>query len=466
MAKKKKSEFVDVFGGDLDKVFNEIVENAEAYFGEGGIYLAKDSERRIVGLTLPSLAAKYLFQSTIFTLSRMTQLVGEQASFKSTFLYEIMRWHRAYGGRTVLLEAETKDSPEIRAAIMNYDEQAVIHRPCADMESWQEGMVYFIDKFQRAFLGTSSNPGPGRVAPICIGVDSLMGKACRETQKKVQKSGHAERGYALEANLISIFMKCMPQTIADWPFSIIGVNHRKPAVTPQGLPTGKVAGGMSLKFQETYELRLTKVKSFEKANYSGSTVQIRTDKNSLGPDRKKIDVDIIFWNDYDQERGLRQHALWDWYGASIKLLYSFKKQAGLFNRIMEICDIREGKKPGTAWSKSLGVPSDDPQPIREVGKLLEGRSDILSSLYPILGIRERMPFSPGIDYLDQMKQSSDISRIREATLENVNLLEDPRQVGVSYFSSDVENAEAEIDNEETPTDNASDDDSFDPDVDL
>jgi hypothetical protein len=179
-------------------------------------------------------------------------------------------------------------------------------------------------------------------------------------------------------------------------------------------------------------------------------VQLRTDKNSLGPDKKKLDVDIIFWNDYDPNNGLRQHAIWDWYGASIKMLFSMKKQAGLFSALMDICDVHEGRKAGTVWSNVLGVPSSDPQSPREVGQLLENRPELLVQLYPLLGVRERLPFEPGKDYLERMDEATDISKIREATLSNVNLLEDSRKVGVSYFNPQGADASEE------------DEDSFDP----
>lgn len=415
----------------VDALLDEIIGVAVKHYGEDGVYFCKESEDRIVGLPLPSLAARYLFQSTVWPLSRMAQLVGQQGCGKSTMMYEIMRWHRKYGGRNVLLEAETKDTPEMRQAILNYDDKACMMCPCDSLEDWQGRMTFFVEQFQRLFVGTKTDPGPGRIAPICIGVDSLMGKAARETIKNITKDGHASRGYAIEANLISMFMKSMPQTIADWPFSIVGINHLKPGQDMHGNPTGKVAGGMALKFQETYEIQMAKAKSFTKAKYEGYTVQMKTTKNSLGPDKKSIYVDLLWWYTIDEETGRAiQHAMWNWYAASISTLLSFqKKQAGLFNKIMEVCDLHiDRKKSGRVWSNTLGISKDDTASFTDAGKILEARPDVLVALYPLIGIRERIPFQPGVDYLSQ-REDTTIDQIRKLTHENTLKIIDSRDIG-------------------------------------
>ncbi|NDD54114.1 hypothetical protein EBZ39_09590, partial [bacterium] len=45
----------------------------------------------LIGLPLPTLAARYLLQANIFPLSRFTQLRGEFSAGKSALLIEIMR---------------------------------------------------------------------------------------------------------------------------------------------------------------------------------------------------------------------------------------------------------------------------------------------------------------------------------------------------------------------------------------
>lgn len=434
---RKKSKDAEWTVDKVDGYLEQIWEIASDHYGKSTVLDGAQADDRIVGLPVPSLALRYLLQNSVWPLQRIVQLTGLPGCGKSTLLDDIMRWHRRFGGRGVLMEAEDKDNADQRRAVLNYDDRAVIVRPCEVLEDWQEGLSFFLKKFHRLFDGTATDPGPGRIAPVCFGVDSTTGKACRESVDKMRKLGYATREFAIEANLISRYMKYVPQLVVNYPFSVVGVTHWKPSSekTGPGGPTGQSAGGLAPKFQETLEIRLSKVRSFTRASYAGYTVQLRTDKNSLGPDKKSIIVDVVWWYEpYEcvdengvTQRGQRQHTVWDWEAASISTLLGFAKQGKLFRRLMDVCDLHlDSRKAGRVWSNALGVPSSDTVSFRDAGVLLEGRPDLLVPLYQLLGIHERKPFVPGVCYLKQMASPMSLDERRQRTHAITAVVSEPR----------------------------------------
>ncbi len=442
MAKRKTIEAWD--NNDVDSLMDALFDKAKQYYGDDNIYTGTEAEQRIVGIKMPALSLRYLLQSSVFPLSRMTQLVGTESAGKSTLLYEIMRWHRLAGGRNLLLESESKDSPELRNMVLNHDPKAILTKPCDCLEDWQEGLLHFIKWGQELLDGTPAKPGPGRIRPLCCGIDSLTGKAARETEEKVCKAGFAERSYAIEANLISTFMKVMPQKIAEYPFSIVGTNHLKPATDARGMKVRNVPGGRSIKFQETFEIELSHVRDIEKAQYSGYTVKIYTLKNSLGARHKAIYVDVIFWNDVDPETNeVRPMMFWDWEGASIQFLIDMKtKKHPIYPKIEEILDLHPIRTTSNrVWSTALGTDSSNPQTFRDAGKELEKHPEILNALYPLLGIRQRMEFVTGEDYREQRKKAREQALKYDTTpkvMGDIPILEDSEEIDPAYLDSIVE----------------------------
>lgn len=424
MAKKRKEAVWTE--AQLDACLDEMWAIASDHFGEQSVFDNAQADERVVGLPVPAFSLRYALQNTVWPLQRIVQLTGLPGCGKSTLLDDIMRWHRRFGGRGVLMEAEDKDNADQRRAVLNYDDKAVLVRTCETMEDWQEGLTFFAQKYKRLFDGTATDPGPGRIAPICMGVDSTTGKPCRESLDKMKKLGYATREFAMEANLISRYMKFLPQLIVGYPFSVVGVTHWKPKAEQNGAgqPTGVSAGGLAPKFHETLELRLAKVRSFTRANFAGYTVQIRTEKNSLGPDKKSIMVDVLWWYEpfeYVDEEGVthtgrRQHTIWDWEAASISCLLSFVKQRGLFAKLMDVCDLHiDSRHSGRVWSRALDVPSSSTVTFRDAGLLLERRPDLLVGLYQLLGINERKPFVPGVDFRQQQKTAMSLAERRQRT---------------------------------------------------
>ena len=255
----------------LNGMFDSMLAQAQHELGTG-VTIGTQAEANLIGLPLPALCLRYLFQSTIFPLSRLTQVTGEEGSAKSAFLYEVMRWHMIYGGGGVLAENENKDSPELRNSILEWNPawlNRLIIKQTYSLEEWQDVFTTFVDIAKKE---QDKPGGSGRTVPICFGIDSLMATAPQSEIDSVNKDGHASRGFALAANLIARYMRTMPERIQEYPFTMIGTNHLKPATDMRGLPTANIPGGKAVKFMETLLL-----------NFFGisSSVMVSTETSSI-----------------------------------------------------------------------------------------------------------------------------------------------------------------------------------------
>ncbi len=394
-------------GAQRDTTLNGMFESmrSEAQHALGSaVSIGTQAEANLVGLPFPALCLRYLFQSTILPLSRIYQITGEEGSAKSAFLYEVMRWHMLYGGGSVLAENENKDSPELRNSIMEWKEEwlnRLVIKQTYSLEEWQDVFTTMVDiaRKQQDAVG-----GSGRTVPICFGVDSLMATAPQSEIDAVRQDGHASRGFALAANLIARYMRTMPERIQEYPFTIFGTNHLKPATDPRGLPTANIPGGKAVKFMETYEVEMKKGMSpdIDLLEYGGLRLRFIARKNSLGPSRKSITADLLWWYADDGRGTFRQQTAWDWNTATIDLLLSFENANGkktIYNRLRDITGINVTSKSGRlAYSTVLGIPKSEPVLFRFVGAALERRPDLLGQIYQVLGITQRREFQPGTDY--------------------------------------------------------------------
>ena len=414
MAKRKKKEVEqksDHLGRPIaaDALMSSVVSDMETKLGKKDCLIGKQSLSRVI--PVPSLAFRYIIQSEGLPLSSIYQLVGEPGSFKSTMLAEMQRWHRICGGLNVTMEAETKDQDDLRWAILNYDYSACKIEECLTLEEWMQKITWYIQTLQKKMTADES---AGKTVPLCLGVDSLTGKASEKTAKKIKETGHAQLGFAIEANMIKTYMQVMPSWLLGWPFNFVGINHLKIHQDPlTGMIDESIAGGWALKFQCLCIFIMTRIGRIDqKKTHNEAKVRIETYKNNMGPNRLRCDIKLKTWNQQDPDTGdLRTHARFEWWEASILLLFTGAgMRTALANTLLpqvkEICDLHEkagGSRGKLYWSNRLGVPSSDAMPAHELGMILEDRKDILDELYPVLGIKKRKFFEPGVDYMQQLE---------------------------------------------------------------
>jgi hypothetical protein len=388
----------------MDPAFKSLI-NVVRKETEHDIYVASDTGAFSVGIPLPSLALKYLFQSTVWLLSRVSQLVGSEGSCKSSFLYEIIRWHYIYHGYGALIENETKDSPELRASIFQHNTQWL------DNFGWdQTGSINEWQAAMGSWVKTVADQAEkdGGMNCFCVGLDSVTAKSTEETQKKIEKEGSAGRGHPLEAMSITRFMQGRAiSRMSGVPISIVGVNHLKPSTDFMGRPVRNIAGGKHIKFQESLEVELHRICDYDRVEDGGIRIGMKCHKNSCGQSRRKIEVDFLWWWEQHGEEW-RQISAWDWWSASIELLLSFEAKKTIFKQLMAIVDINvAGRGTKKVWSKKLGIKKENPVSYRAAGELLEQRPDLLDEIYPILRISKRHAFTGEKPYTEVVQDAMD-----------------------------------------------------------
>lgn len=414
--RKKKTLIVPKGDAELSRFTSTFLQEsclaARKEYGNANISVAGEAGRMVVGIPLPGLAMEYLIQNSVWPLSRFAQIVGTEGTCKSALTFEMARWFRKSSGIAYLFENETKYSPDYALSIIGYpkdpDDEVLLHIPCDSVEDWQDKIQKICD-WCRTKMAPTKGEGIGRVFPVLLILDSLMGKLSLETQGNIEKTGFADRAFPKEALQINGFMKKFPQDLEEWPMFFAAVNHLKPQKSASGPIERNKAGGRAPNFQETFELELKRdananIRLVDNDNFEvgGLKLIMVCKKNSLGETDRKIHVEIRWVYREDPATGLiRQHTKWDWPSATTRLLMDFK-EGHRAQRIKEVVDIHgTGNK---LWSTALGVTSADPLNPHDLGVLIEQNEDMKRELRRLFGIKERKHFEPGRDYLDQLAE--------------------------------------------------------------
>lgn len=402
---------------NVDAMFEEVCEQAKSEFGSDAVFSGGEEDKLAVCLAVPSLSVRWLLQQEGLPLSRFIMLIGEQESFKSSFTDEVIGWHRRHGrGGGVKIEVESKDWPELRQSILQYDMRAYKSVLCSNVDGeggWMPALSFWIQKIKSRFQplvqsgerkGQAKADATGRIAAFCFVIDSLMSGLAETNYDKIDADGAPKMSFPVEARKISDYLKVMPKWIRGWPMTVIGINHKKVNKNPDGTVTVSIPGGKSLKFHESMEIDMRRIgREGERIRDREKFVRVslETTKNSTSS-RGSIEVEVVWWFDEDDRNELgqpKQRTIFDWHSATIELLSGF--EGGRKTEIDEIVDLHLNRDTRRVWSDALGIPEKKPVRWREAGAMLEERPDLLGRLYDVLGIRRRVLFKPGLDFLSQ-----------------------------------------------------------------
>lgn len=366
------------------------------------ILVLKDAQAHIVGLACPSLSLEYLFCNTVIPLSLLLQVYGPRGLGKSSFAFEMMRLFRQYEGIGNLFEHESKFNPDWAASVIGYDDLDCLGViPCDSIEGWEEMLLKTREWVKKVMTGTRAEPGPGRVFPYLQVVDSLMGKPSRETIDKIEKQGYAGRGHPVEALSITRFVTSYAGSFARWPFMLICINHLKESEGEQGKKQHR-SGGQTIDFQGSFEIEMRRVSRIRTANVDGNKLQLRSVKNSFGPDMRRIPVNVIWYDVRDPLTGeMRQTTTWDWDSSTVQLiLEQVEKKAGArWTKIKEITGlVRDSQMK--AHSRTLGFK--EPTELFKLGRAIHENADMMNEIRDLLSIRRRKEFQVGVDFEKQL----------------------------------------------------------------
>jgi len=418
MATRKKKN--DPWSGvdraqNVDGLFSAMRDQANKELGRNDICIGTELDKLFVGLQLPALSLRYFFQSSVFPLSLIIQITGEEGTAKTALALEIIRWHMVHGGGGVFEENENKYSPELTKGIMEWCERWLRRFKLIrtrSLEQWQDSLTTTLDIAK----SQQTNPdGPGRTIPICWVVDSIMGTSPESTLDKIRTEGHASLGFPLAARLIAEYMRSMPDQIQDFPFTIVGTNHLKPPIATGPMQPGgmkdSIPGGKAVKFMETFEIKMKhdSQKTISTNERGGLRLRIINTKNSMGPGHKQIQASLLWWKEDLPDGGWRQQTAWDWHSATIQLWNAFevgattdtKGMKTTWKKMMDICDFRiVSKTTKMVYSNALGITKSEPVPYYLAAQMLEQRPELIKALHCVLGVTERKAFQPGVDYME------------------------------------------------------------------
>lgn len=356
-----------------------------------------------VGLYLPHLCLRVLFQRTTFPLERSMIIFGPPKSNKSTLLYWFYDLFRRAHGKYLHVEVEDKDTPIMRLALTGYRKDAGWVRRCASMNDFQSAVYEYINWFQ-GICGAAA--GPGRRVPFVLGVDSLMAKLTDEATAVMEKnSGVPTRRFADEARSLSDWFKDVPGRLQGWPFNLITINHDKPK---PGAHAGQVVhqspGGSAPNFYATYKILVQKIAQIKQqaTGWEGNKLKLTMEASALGASHRTIDAEIVWRMEPTESITgkpiMIQRAMWDWGKATIEMLHNLvvrkDKEGARAAAIREIIGIGKGTA-GKYYATGLGVPASQAMPARQLAALLESNREVLDALEPRLGIHSSYQYQPG-----------------------------------------------------------------------
>ena len=414
VSKKKRQDLNVKWNADnrskkLDDMMDGMKVAARHRFNADSIFSSsEDFAQVVVGIPLPCLALEYLTGNDVWPLSSLTQLSGKQSTCKSTLAYEVFRWFYEFGGRSVLLDTESKFNPQLCADVIRYgtDDRAVIYNRCDSLEDWQSRLEFYVSQFKGSMLGTATEPGPGKVIPVVFGVDSLKAASSEERQEKVKKRGHGDRGFPIEALKNSDFLSAWKPELDYWPFSLVLVNHLKEKTDDMGRITEYTPGGELVSFLETYEIRTDMWKQYiANSQFEGHGVRLRSAKNSLAPKGRMVKTRFIWWSEMGDDGEFKQYKIWDWNWTTVNVLHhlvTFGKGTEK-SKLKQVGWSMDVKSPSAdieclASVPLLGMKKGDFLPWQEVGEMIHGNSEVMSLLRKALGITVRRTMSLGENY--------------------------------------------------------------------
>jgi RecA/RadA recombinase len=417
--RKEETESVDVFARNGEHpVITEVLK------------ATAESQDPLIGLPLPTLAARYLLQANIFPLSRFTQLRGEFSSGKSALLIEIMRWFHMYGGGAIMIDTENKGSPTMMAGLFGHNQQYIGRtrvETAASVEEWQKAYMGFCQAIHKQIDAANS---PDRVIPICIGVDSISAVEVDRRVEKVADEGHAAAGHPYLARNLSDFMRtALVPTLRHYPIALVATNHLKEEINSMGFgPPKKYApGGASLDYYPTLILDMSRASQKNiPSRYEGSSIRITATKNNLGAPGRKIVVNLLWYNEIvpcvdkngNETYKNQQFHFWDWHTASIRLLMELQAGDGkpvpgmdpkLPGLLKEVCDLeyKHGTKNAETplvFSKALGISKQEAVSEVEASIMLEENPKVLGMLHGLLGVNDYTICDPARRYREQVME--------------------------------------------------------------
>jgi hypothetical protein len=394
MAPKKEK------ANDLDQFLLSALQEAQKEFGSDKVYVASEHEKKQAGVFLPFLSLRWLIDSNVWPLQRITGSGGKPATFKSAFSFELERFFLEAGGVVRHIDTEQKLSSSFMRAIIPdkffADDMAkrMIIGQATSINDWQKRISFEAERLIELVKTVERKPS----FPSLWVVDSLMGSASEESHKHVQEEGQGQgRGWTDASILIANYLRDLTSTLLGLPVTLHLVNHEKDDMSGKGT---RRPGGVSVDFHATVDIRF-QLGDRTGEKYSGKGIVDRKDvqgksitmsirKSSQGPDiGRQICVPFFWW--YDEQN--TQRAKWDWNSATVALLLNNKSA---LKGVLDVEIVSAARGPERYYSSALGITKDNAMLSSEFGAALEANADVLKAAETALHIQQHQVYAAGV----------------------------------------------------------------------
>ena len=378
----------------------------------------------IVGIPIPSLAAQFLFNSTVLPLGKMIEIFGPAGAGKSTFLYEIMRWFMDAGGLVYLGETEQKDSVNIRWAVNKYDAAKMDNFNSSydtTFEKWSSNLVKSIQSYD-SLMETY-----GPTFPVLFAIDAVTSVETEKTIEEYAKDGTINVAYSPLSRNLATLLRELPSLYAKKPYLIAFVNHVKDKIGAMPFTDAKtLPGGKALYFGCHVIVGLSQVKTEIKDGVTTEEKELKLEKSGIQQKKTAISVPLKYYTTPDPSNPDMkvQQIEWDWNTADINFLNDYVNGTGIFRkmekadedkkRLSEVLDLNptRSSRKLAYWSEALGVPESDPLLPAEMGDVLHRNNEVMQKLQGLLITTTGIGFSAGQNYTDVVEEATELQRER------------------------------------------------------
>lgn len=395
-------------------IFESLLEvNRQKFGADKVLSTADEMDQLIVGVPAPSLAFEYLIMNDVFPLKTLLMIAGTWGSCKTSLAIEFFRWIRMADGFCAFINTEQKFDSDLAYGILREtpQDQPFFYLSADSVESYQTMLTYSLKAYKKI-------PNAEYIPGIFV-IDSLASATSESSHEKIEKDGHASRNFALHASLNKDYISKLKNDYAQWPISIVYINHLKQG-PPDHMGRSKkyTLGGQAVNYHESFEIHSEiKKKNITCTAYTGTQLELTCAKNSYGRTGNKIPARFLHTM-VDVGNGQVQEVhYWDWNWSIVMLLYNLIKVANspyasfnrsrLLERNIKI-DMDSTSMESTsakAWFPLIGINKSDALPISELGRLIHENEQVCDLIREALNIKRRITFSGSMtDHIEEFKE--------------------------------------------------------------
>jgi len=344
-----------------------------------------------VGLEHRSLALQYMMDLQVVPMQSIIHIAGEPKSYKTSAILEFCGMAMAASGVGAVVHTEGKWSNSKMLEMLRKPLSLV---SAADsVQGWQRSATAILTSYRelvekkkaaRAAGAKSSKFYDIPLNPMVLGIDSLNGSQSEMIKEKVEADGSGSKTYQDKAMINWQWFSTWGSGLIGMPVIVVISNHLKDKIDSGGYgPPQKVTGGgTGVNFMCSYEIRTKKIMEIKSAKAEGALLEWRCELNSMGRDKRKIQVPYL--ESYADDN-LTRISYYDWDAALINLILAIFEDgtAASKNRIREVLggDMVEYPRPGGGkvyTCPALGIDRtralDDDIDATALGRLLQSTS--------------------------------------------------------------------------------------------